>query len=315
MAKVTIHGPRGSGSYSSKNTQIFGGNSSNTVIESHKGTVLMMDAGYGMVAAQQALAQRDERPAEVHLMFSHPHHDHIEGLAVTDLPYAPGAGLVIHATPSQYRGLKVRNNGRNFPAKFPQDMRGLGEDMLRQIDEPKGYDTVHTHIDDIIVDSMRGNHPGGVLLHRVRADDVDIVYATDNEISYVKQNGPNSPAVPMNPDFRLRYLEFIRGANTVIADGQWKRIEYEQGKWSSYCRSMIPIRGWGHTYAEEILDIAAEAEASHVIITHHDLTRSDDELFRMEDLAVAYCNERGYKLTVEFARQEHEIDYDMLKAA
>jgi phosphoribosyl 1,2-cyclic phosphodiesterase len=67
------------------------------------------------------------------------------------------------------------------------------------------------------------------------------------------------------------YLDFIHGADLLIADGQYSESEYPSKK------------GWGYTFVPVLMALAQEAEVKQVAVFHHDPQHSDaflDELWR-----------------------------------
>ena len=60
---------------------------------------------------------------------------------------------------------------------------------------------------------------------------------------------------------------FVRGVDCIVTDAQYTRDEYFASK-----------VGWGHGYYESVISMAQQAEIPQVFITHHDPTRTDDQL-------------------------------------
>ena len=93
-----------------------------------------------------------------------------------------------------------------------------------------------------------------------------IVYATDVELDHIFKG---DIAHPEDEVLAREYLQFIAGAELLIADGQYTAEEYS-GK-----------RGWGHTSIPLLIDVAAASGVKLLALFHHDPQHSDkflDEL-------------------------------------
>jgi ribonuclease BN (tRNA processing enzyme) len=59
-------------------------------------------------------------------------------------------------------------------------------------------------------------------------------------------------------------LEFIKGANTLVADTQYTPSEF------------VTRRGWGHGCSSSVISLALKANVQNLYMTHHDPTHDDD---------------------------------------
>lgn len=294
MTTVTMYGTRGSTAYDSLENKLFGGNTACVGVR-HGGTRVLFDAGTGLLAAEKDVLGNPA--AETYLAISHPHHDHIEGLAISSLPYIPSQHLRLVGSEHAMLGLQARCNGYNFPVTFDRErMRGVDFNGIIRL-EPGRYASERSRTGlapGVTLEALAGNHPGGVLAYRLNADGKSIVYATDHEFDYAPRE--DGTIAPLGEGPKINYRKFITGADLLIADGQFTRAEYESGK-------PVDVRGWGHAYPEQVLDMAAAGGVQRVVFTHHAPRRTDEQLLRMEEDARRYCAERGYRLKAEFARQ------------
>jgi hypothetical protein len=107
-------------------------------------------------------------------------------------------------------------------------------------------------------------HPGKSFAYRFEAAGHSIVYATDSELDLVLENKEAAEANPALPREIPAYLvDFARGADLLIADGQYTDEEYVQK------------RGWGHPRATTTVDLAIQAGVKQLAITHHDPMQND----------------------------------------
>ena len=92
-----------------------------------------------------------------------------------------------------------------------------------------------------------------------------------------------------------KVIEFMRGADVIIADAQYDETEY-------------PSRlGWGHTCADDTVQLAVRAGAKHLFLFHHDPDHHDQKIAEMVARAQARAVEAGSTLVVSAAREGAEI--------
>jgi ribonuclease BN (tRNA processing enzyme) len=295
MTTVTLYGTRGSTAYDSLENKLFGGNTACVGVRTKENDIVLLDAGTGLLAAEKDLLGSQVR--NLYLALSHPHHDHVEGLAISALPYVRGLNLQLIGSEPAFEGLARRCNDRNFPVPFDsRRMPGINF-MAGKVIVPGRYADERSRVvlgPGLTLEALAGNHPGGVLGYRLDTGGKSIVYATDHEFDYASREDGAIAALGEGP--KINYRKFIAGADLLIADGQFTKAEYESGK-------PVDVRGWGHAHPEQVLDLAAEAGVRRVVFTHHAPRRTDEQLLRMEAAAQDYCASRGYALDVAFARQ------------
>lgn len=278
--KLKIHGCRGSTAYGSLENKIYGGNSSSYSLRTPENELIFLDAGTGILDAQNEFF--NNKPKETYLLFSHLHHDHIEGLGISSLPYIKGLDLILIGRNIQ-EGLDSRFNLKNFPITFDLNiLRGI-----KKVIEPK------KKINNTKIKVLRGNHPGGVIGYKFDIHNKIIVYATDMEFDY------NPKEEKLKDKYKKEYKKFIQNADILIADAQYTLEEYIHEKPSN-------VKGYGHSYAEQIIDMAAKSKVKKVILTHHSPLRTDKDLVKMEKSAKKYCKDKNYDLKTEFAKQGSE---------
>ena len=81
----------------------------------------------------------------------------------------------------------------------------------------------------------------------------------------------------------------------MIADSQYDRVEY-------------PTRlGWGHTCADDTVDLAIRAGVKQLFLFHHDPDHDDAKIEAMVAEGQAKAVEKGSKLKVSAAREGGEF--------
>ena len=114
------------------------------------------------------------------------------------------------------------------------------------------------------VRALKQFHPGASYGYRIEADGEVMVYATDSEYESLDLN------------YLSKYLQFFRNADVLIFDafvGPGENIKKQN---------------WGHSSALYGVDIAAEARVKKLVLFHHDPERSDEDIERIWEEAVAY---------------------------
>jgi len=311
--KVVFYGTRGSSAYDSLENKIFGGNTACIVIKTKDNDVLILDAGTGLLAAEKGILE--SKPRTLHLALSHAHHDHIEGLGVSQLAYMPNC-LELITNDTLYAALKKRYNGVNFPVCL-EDMVGIPKPdsfTTRSLRKRMEIIPASPWIDfwepvpngmkksrgggcgPFSITAAEGNHPGGVLGYRIEYAKNIILYVTDHEFDYDAQRNHEPEKIQKR---KKQYVQLAENADLLIADAQCTRKEYQSGAY----------HGWGHSYSEQIIDLAIAAGVKHLVVTHHAPRRTDEELEVMEHTARVYAQERSDILFVEFARQGRHIQF------
>jgi phosphoribosyl 1,2-cyclic phosphodiesterase/CheY-like chemotaxis protein len=217
----------------------------------------MLDCGTGAVALGAELMQSGNKPLRGHLLISHTHWDHIQGLPFFAPLFVPGNEFDVYAPRGFEQSVRETLAGQMQHTYFPVELAQLGA-AIRYHDLTEGV----FNLGDIKVSTQYLNHPALTLGYRLEADGVTVVYACDHE--------PHSRALAYGSGELggqdQRHAEFIAGADLLIHDAQYRAAEYE-GK-----------IGWGHSTLEYVVAIAQLAEVKRVALTHHDPMRDDDTI-------------------------------------
>jgi phosphoribosyl 1,2-cyclic phosphodiesterase/CheY-like chemotaxis protein len=254
---VRFWGTRGSIPKPGPKTVRYGGNTSCVEVRSSAGTIVMLDCGTGAVALGAELMQSGNKPLRGHLLISHTHWDHIQGLPFFAPLFVPGNEFDVYAPRGFEQSVRETLAGQMQHTYFPVELAQLGA-AIRYHDLTEGV----FNLGDIKVSTQYLNHPALTLGYRLEADGVTVVYACDHE--------PHSRALAYGSGELggqdQRHAEFIAGADLLIHDAQYRAAEYE-GK-----------IGWGHSTLEYVVAIAQLAEVKRVALTHHDPMRDDDTI-------------------------------------
>jgi phosphoribosyl 1,2-cyclic phosphodiesterase len=193
-----------------------------------------------------------DRPIHAHVLVSHYHWDHIQGLPFFSPLYNAPNEFHFHSFRLPRATLEEALEGQMADPYFPVNMSAML--ATRRFSEIKDSPF---QLDDFTIYARRVNHPQGCLSFRIENNCKAIVYATDNE-----------PGDPVS-DRSIRALAC--DADVLIYDSQYTREQLGNEK-----------QGWGHSTWEEGLRICQEAGVKELILFHHDPDRDDQAIDRLQ---------------------------------
>ena len=258
---VRFFGTRGSIATPGPDTLRYGGNTSCVEVRSNSDTLVILDMGTGAAVLGRELMARGG-PVRGHILISHTHWDHIQGIPFFTPLSVAGNEWDIYAPRGFGQTLRDTLAGQMQYTYFPVGLEQLGA-TIRYHDLVEG----RLRIADIEVTSRYLNHPALILGYRLAADGVSVVYACDHE--------PHSRALAIGSgDISgedSRHAQFLAGADLVVHDAQYLASEYPQKI------------GWGHSTIEYAVAVARFAEVKQLALTHHDPRRDDAAIDNLVD--------------------------------
>lgn len=308
---VKFYGVRGSMAQAHRDFMEYGGNTSSVVVRTPEGSLIFLDAGTGIqYAAREELQNVAER---IYLGLSHTHADHTQGLGMSPLPWLSfnpkysgkqaqlmGPVGVVENLQQFYDGKHLDgSDNKCWPVRATDDqdyknpkMPGITFGHAGKPWELKDGDV--RQIDDSTnLRAMKGNHPvaSSSIFYRLESGGESFVYATDNEFDFL--NGPvkNESA----EELKEAYRKFIRRADVLVADSQYTKAEYESEKPN--------VKGFGHAYIEQVIELANEAGVRKVVPFHHHVIHTDKIMAELESAAKELAKKSGYEVEIAFARE------------
>src|SRR5437773_2195859 len=121
--RVRFWGTRGSISAAGPETLRYGGNTPCVEVTTDDGTLLVFDCGTG--ARKLGLALANKGPVRVHLLLSHTHADHIQGLPFFLPAFTPGSHITVYGPSGVDRRLPTAVGGTMDYAYFPVPLESL----------------------------------------------------------------------------------------------------------------------------------------------------------------------------------------------
>jgi phosphoribosyl 1,2-cyclic phosphodiesterase/CheY-like chemotaxis protein len=283
--QVKFWGTRGSIAKPGPTTVRYGGNTSCVEVRSARGTLVIIDCGTGAHSLGQSLMAGGVKDLHGHILISHTHWDHIQGIPFIAPLFVAGTQWDIYGPRGLHQSLREALAGQMQYTYFPVTPEQFGA-TIRYHDLVEGS----FNIDDIKVSTHYLNHPALTLGYRLEADGATVVYSCDHE-PHAQWLGSGQGEI-MGQD--LGHVEFIKQADLLIHDAQYTAAEY-------------PTKlGWGHSSVEYAVRLGEYAQVRRLALTHHDPLRDDDALDRMLHEITTGLRDRSSTLDV-FAAMEGDI--------
>ena len=106
--KIKVWGARGSIPAPGPETMRYGGNTSCVEVTLHDGSTLILDAGTGIRNLGLALSARESVGQPIHILLTHLHLDHIQGLMFFAPAFRPESEIIIWGPASPEASLRDR---------------------------------------------------------------------------------------------------------------------------------------------------------------------------------------------------------------
>ncbi len=259
--RVRFWGTRGSLPVPGPSTIRYGGNTSCVQVESDAGDLVVIDCGSGAQALGRALTADGRGPRDGTILFSHTHWDHIQGFPFFAPLFVEGGHWDVYGPRGLGESLRDALSGQMQYTYFPITLDALGAE-LRYHHLVEGS----FRVGDIEIEARYLNHPVLTLGYRLHVDGATLVYACDHEP--FRRSAADGEEALKGKD--KDHADFAAGADLLIHDAQYTAAEY-------------PHRiGWGHSPMEYAMRVAGEGGVHTLALSHHEPTRSDEELATLE---------------------------------
>ena len=228
----------------------YGGNTPCLEVQYGDLSPLILDGGSGLrrLGLDRA-AKANGHGIDVHLLFSHFHWDHIQGLPFFAPLYQPNNSITFYSSKDPL-DLKSILQRQMQPPYFPVD--------LSSIDERYRYcqiDSAGMPWGDLCIKPFPLRHPGGCTGYRIESPTSCVVYASDHEHG--------------DATYDAILEEHAAGADILIYDAQYTPEEYANRQ------------GWGHSTWLAGARVARAAGVRQLLLFHHDPVHDDRMLDEM----------------------------------
>lgn len=264
--KFKFWGVRGSIPTPGPNTVKYGGNTTCIEVRTSANDLLILDAGTGIFALAQTLLSQS--PLIAHILISHTHWDHIQGLPFF-LPLLM-ANNEIHIygglDPVTQQGIDRALTEQLQYSYFPISQSQLKAKVIYHTLKPG--ETVQ--IGSASVTPTVLPHPVLNFGYRLEDNDGSTLFFTGDYEAPANPYRPNEAEYASTQEFiankNREVLTAMNGVDALIVDASYTEQEY------------VKKAGWGHSTYDMGLKNAREASVRNLFFTHHEPTRSDQEL-------------------------------------
>jgi ribonuclease BN (tRNA processing enzyme) len=230
------------------------------------GTVVVLDAGTGIRRLGLDLAR--DHPRTIHVLLTHLHFDHLEGLGFFAPLWADETDLHVWGPPSPVRSLEERIARYFSPPLFPVQLSDVPAQM-----------TFHDVPDEWEIGSARLvaqpiSHPGPTVGYCLSEGGRSLAYLPDHEPGL----GADLTALP---------AEWVSGhaladaVDVLVHDAQYTEDEYAMRV------------GWGHSSVEQAVTFARKASVRQLVLFHHDPGHDDEALEKLLSCARELWGDEG----------------------
>lgn len=292
-------------------TERYGGNTSCVEITSSAGTRIIIDGGTGIrrLGKEMMRAEFESGKGKAHILVSHTHWDHIQGLPFFAPFYREGNRLYVYARQRDDQNLRSvfasQADAPFFPVSFDRTRASVS---FREL-----HDGAQFEIEDFQVSTTRLNHPHTATAYAVAADGARVAYIADTapftDILFGQEflSGPSSRNAKLTRADKAKLkamadavARLCDGADLVIYDTMYTADEYRQ------------FPHFGHSRPSDALAVCAQAGCKMLALYHHSPDRSDGEVDTM--LADARVQAGGVARQLEVVAAFEGMDLTLGKA-
>lgn len=250
MTNIHFYGVRGSLPVARSSHMKYGGNTS-CVAAVVGNELIVIDSGSGIVKLGDELMSTSfgKGQGKLHLLQTHFHWDHIQGLPFFKPLYVPGNEIHIYGeaklVDGEERSTEDLLKGQMKAPYFPVPYEATRASKIHH-DLQLGSKISFPHAE---IEALRLNHPNGGLGYLLQTEEGRVAFLWDHEHG------------DLSIDSKLR--EQLQGVDVILYDAFCTEDEYH-GRNGQFSK-----KGWGHSTPKEAAKLAQETGAQRLFLTHH----------------------------------------------
>lgn len=262
---VRFWGTRGSIASPGPDTVRYGGNTTCIEVRTDDDELIIFDGGTGIYRLGNELVKK--LPKRTSIFVTHTHWDHIQGFPFFIPLFIPGQKVHFYGTfdPVYDKSLKEILARQMEYCYYP-----VRESELKaSIEYTSLKDRQTVQVGGAKVTPVLMNHPVLNLGYLVEADGQRLFFTGDHEPlrNFYEPGSRDFAEYQEIIDIRSASIDdSIKEVDLVITDSMYTREEYP---------SKI---GWGHGSFQSCVELADRIDAGRIALTHHEPTRTDEQL-------------------------------------
>jgi len=283
--KLRFWGVRGSIATPGPTTVKYGGNTTCIAIRTESNDLIILDAGTGIHLLGQHLLKKPA--SSTHLFITHTHWDHIQGLPFFSSLFIPNNKVKIYGglDPVTNEGIERALGVQLQYSYFPIREAELNAHIEYRTLKPKES----VNIGGATITPILLSHPVLNFGYRIDCDGQSIFFTGDYEPLF----NIYSPEDHEFEEYQIyidqkqqEIIAAVNGVDALIIDSSYTVEEYEKKK------------GWGHGTYTGAIQLAKAAKVKKLFFTHHEPTRTDDQLERIYEGLLKDNPDRAFEMVL-----------------
>ncbi|MGR8921213.1 MAG: MBL fold metallo-hydrolase [Gammaproteobacteria bacterium] len=284
------------GSYAAPHDTHLGVGGNTSCVEVREGDhLLVCDGGTGIISLGEALMAQTEL-AELMVVFTHYHWDHICGLPFFQPAFSPAWKIRFFGPGDSAADIEKRLSDQMKAPYFPVETETWMADI--EYLEPSLEGLSHGPIE---VTHFNVHHPGVTYGYSIKVGGKRVAYVSDNEVQFLKSSiakrihefdeDEHELLEKMVSEQRSAEVAAIRDIDILIHDAQYTPHDYNKK------------RGWGHSCYVDTVNLAIDAGVGCLYLYHHDPTYDDDQVAAIHRDCMQIIRERDSGMECHIARE------------
>lgn len=276
-----LWGTRGSVASPGPDTVRYGGNTSCVEVRTDDDELIVLDAGTGMRSLGLTLLGSGIR--RIHVLLTHLHMDHLQGLGFFKPLYDPNVEIVIYGPPSPTVALADRIATYLSPPLFPVTLADVPA-RLSFHDADGTFD-----VGSATVTAAPVVHQGSTVGYRI--DDLG------RALTYIPDHEPSLGVLDLadqDPSW-VSGTGLAQNVDVLLHDAQYSTEEYPNHV------------GWGHSAVDHVVAFAQLAGVRQLVLFHHDPLHTDADLEILREHALSSWSGGADNLALAYEGMEFDL--------